>query len=96
MKTGKYSYREASNKIFTAAKKFDQEIADIGEELIKEAGGQGIATIGHRNPTLQQGSAQQYYIVKFNNDPATNTIMISQLTMKAPNGLKFFLGVGYL
>lgn len=86
MKTGKYSYKEASMKIFTAAKKFDQEIADIGEELIREAGGQGIAIIYHRNPTLMQGSAQLGYIIKFSDIPGLNTLQVSQLTMKAPNG----------
>ena len=86
MKTNKYSYKEASNKIFKAVKCYDAEIAAIGEELIKEAGGQGIPTIYHRNPSLLQGSAQLGYIIKFNDNPKLNTVMVSQLTMKSPNG----------
>lgn len=86
MKTGKYSYKEASNKIFKAVKCYDAEIAAIGEELIKETGKQGIPTIYHRNPSLLQGSAQLGYIIKFNDNPKLNTCMVSQMTMKAPNG----------
>jgi HJR/Mrr/RecB family endonuclease len=41
--------KDASAKTFRATLIFDQEIADIGEELIKEAKGKGIAVLANRN-----------------------------------------------
>ena len=87
MANGKYSYREASLKIFKAAKCFDQEIADIGEELLREAKGSEYKMILHRNPSLMSGSAQWLTISKFKSDPRDNCLGFSQLICKAPNGL---------
>jgi hypothetical protein len=44
-----YNMKDASAKTFRATLIFDQEIADIGEELIKEAKGKGIAVLANRN-----------------------------------------------
>ena len=88
MKTGKYSYKEASNKIYKAVKKYDPEIAAIGEELIAEGksrNGKGIATLSHRNPSLLASSSQLTYIVKFNKEPDIRTVAFSQLICKGPN-----------
>lgn len=85
MSSGKYSYREASLKIFKAAKCFDQEIADIGEELLREAKGSEYKMILHRNPSLMAGSAQWLTISKFKSDPRDNCASFSQLICKSPN-----------
>ena len=88
MKTGKYSYKEASNKIYKAVKKYDPEIAAIGEELIAEGksrNGKGIACLSQRNPTLLSSSAQLTYVVSFNKTPQNNVVRFSQLICKGPN-----------
>jgi len=44
-----YTQKAASAKCFKANLVFDQEIADIGDELIQESKGKGIAVLGNRN-----------------------------------------------
>lgn len=85
MATGKYSYREASNKIFKAAKCYDQDIADIGDELLREAKNGELKAIIHRNPSLLAGSAQWLTIKRFKKDPKDNCLAFSQLICKSPN-----------
>ena len=84
--TGKYSYREASNKIFKAAKLYDQEIADIGDELLRETKGGELKAVIQRNPSLLAGSAQWLTVKSFKKDPKDNCLAFSQLICKAPNG----------
>ena len=85
MQTGKYSYKEASNKIFKASKKFDQEIADIGEELLREAKNGEMKAIIHRNPSLLQASALWVTISKFKHDIKDQCTGFSQQICKGPN-----------
>ena len=44
-----YTYKKASAKLFAAVLKYDEEIAEIGRELIDEAPNKGIAVLANRN-----------------------------------------------
>jgi len=72
-----YTQKQASAKLFKANLKFDQEIADIGNELIFEAKGKGIAVMANRNPSLLQSSLALLYITKFKHDVFDSTVSIS-------------------
>lgn len=80
-----YSYKNASNILFRAVKKFNPEIYDILNELIEETPGKGIEILTQRNPSLFQGSMQKVYITKFNNNPSDVSFKISSLIAKHPN-----------
>lgn len=80
-----YSYKNASDMLFKAVKKFNPVIYDILNELIKEAPGKGIEILTQRNPSLFQGSMQKVYITKFNNNPLDVSFKISSLIVKHPN-----------
>lgn len=81
-----YPYKQASMKIFRAANKFDPEIYQILEDLIKESpNGRGIPTIVQRNPSLKTGSALKLYLTKFRDDPNNFTLGISTLVVKCEN-----------
>lgn len=81
-----HNYRDASDRIFRAAKQYDPLIDEIAKQLIKEAsGGRGIPTIAQRNPSLFQGSALLVYIVDYFKDPTLNIVAFSQGICKLPN-----------
>lgn len=81
-----FNYRDASDKIFAAAKQYDPLIDEIATQLIKETpNGKGIPTIAQRNPSLFQGSAQLCYITGFYKDPTLNVTAFSQGICKFPN-----------
>jgi len=81
-----YSYKQANKKIFKAENKFDQEIYDILDELVRETpGGRGIVSVVQRNPSLKTGSAQKVYITKFRKDVTNFTMGISILIVKNMN-----------
>lgn len=81
-----YNYKAASKKIFTAANKFDPEIYEILEELIRETpGGRGIPMILNRNPSLKAGSALLTYITRFRQDVSNFTLGVSILIVRPMN-----------
>lgn len=81
-----YPYKQASRKIFNACNRYDPEIDEILEELIKETpGGMGIPVILQRNPSLKIGSAQKVYITKFRKDVSNFTMAVSVLIVKSMN-----------
>jgi len=88
-----YTPRERSRKLALAANHYDQEVADILNELIAESpygtlrsGMKGIPIILQRNPTLDRLSAQLLYVTKFKSDNLEdNTIGLSVLVLKGPN-----------
>ena len=88
-----YTPREKSRKLAIAANHFDQEVADIFNELIEESpyctlrsGKVGIPIILQRNPTLDRLSAQLLYVTKIKMDNLEdNTIGLSVLVLKGPN-----------
>lgn len=63
-------------------------LVEIFDELIANSnGGRGPACIFGRNPTLQRGSTQMFYIGTIKKNTRDNTISMSVLCLKAPNGL---------
>lgn len=86
-----FSYKVANKLLYKTVKKYDPVIDEILNELISESvDSRGIPVIAQRNPSLLQGSAQQVFISKFKTAVYDNTISISQLVIKAPNGLLIF------
>lgn len=81
-----YTYKQTINKLYKAVKKFDPEIYEILNELIKESPHKGIAVLCQRNPSLKQGSSQLCYITEFGTNTLDMTFKISSLIIKAPNG----------
>lgn len=82
-----YTYKEINNMIFKYVKLYNPVIAEILDEIVAESpGGRGIPCTALRNPSLRQGSLQLCYIKKFKKDPTDNTVGISVLIIKAPNG----------
>tara|TARA_B100001057_G_scaffold463613_1_gene517866 strand:+ start:87353 stop:88837 length:1485 start_codon:yes stop_codon:yes gene_type:complete len=88
-----YTPRERSYKLSLAANHYDEEIAEILNELIEESpyatirsGKKGIPIVLQRNPTLDRLSAQLLYVTKFKSDNLEdNTIGLSVLVLKGPN-----------
>lgn len=87
---------EALEFIYSNVQRYDPEMDAIFKELIAEAnGGRGPACIFSRNPTLQRGSTQFFYIAKvksgemvngvFVPDVSDNTVSMSALCLRAPN-----------
>ncbi|MNE25148.1 Bifunctional DNA-directed RNA polymerase subunit beta-beta' [compost metagenome] len=61
-------------------------LVEIFDELIAQSnGGRGPACIFGRNPTLQRGSTQMFYIGTIKTNTRDNTISMSVLCLKAPN-----------
>lgn len=80
-----YTYKKAIAKLYRAVKKFDPDIYDILNELIKESPYRGIGCIIQRNPSLMQSSSQRVFITRFTPDPSNMTIGFSALIAKGPN-----------
>ena len=82
-----YSYKDASNLLYRAVKKYEPVIDECLEELVKESNDpRGIGVIIQRNPSLKIGSANRVYIEKFGKDPNEKIISFSQLTVRLGNG----------
>ncbi len=55
-------------------------------DLIQDyPGGQGMPCLFHRNPLLERGSMQNFYVTKVYKDPSIHAFGISPLALKAPN-----------
>ncbi|BBI55858.1 RNA polymerase beta subunit [Pseudomonas phage 9Ps-7B] len=79
--------REAFSFVYENVLQYNQIIADLFKELIAEAAPyKGMGCTFHRNPTLQRGSTQQFFITKVKDDINDNSISMSVLCLKAPNG----------
>lgn len=76
---------EANKLLFENTRKYHPLIDELFQELIAESPHLGMPIILQRNPTLQRGSAQLFYVTKIKTDPNINTISMSTLTLKAPN-----------
>lgn len=80
-----YSANDALHFVYSNVLRYNAELDQIFQELINESpGGSGIPVIFSRNPTLQRGSMQQFYITKVKTDPHVNTVSMSVLTLRAP------------
>jgi len=84
-----FNPRAASRQINEAVTCYDPLIDELFHELIRESrGGLGIPTLLGRNPTLQRGSIQRFYISKIKTDVTDNAIGLSVMVLKAPNADK--------
>jgi hypothetical protein len=54
-------------------------------ELIEECPHKGLPVLFNRNPSLDRGSIQEFFVTKINPDPKINAVAMSVLTLKAPN-----------
>jgi len=80
-----YTANEALNFVYSNVLRYNAELDEIFKELIAEAEGIGLPVMFSRNPTLQRGSMQQFYITKVKTDVHVNTVSMSVLTLKSPN-----------
>lgn len=55
------------------------------DELIAEAPHKGLPVLFNRNPSLDRGSIQEFFVTKINKNPKINAVAMSVLTLKAPN-----------
>ena len=82
-----YSYKEINSMMYRHIKSYNQDIAEILDELVNESSDpRGIPCLALRNPSLRQGSSQLVYISNFKKDITDYTVNISVLIIKAPNG----------
>ena len=81
-----YNYREASDKVFAASTTFNDEIYQLLKVYITNTPEGGVPCLFHRNPSLLQGSTQKLRITKIKTDTGDNTIALSTLIVKSPNG----------
>lgn len=55
------------------------------DELIAESPHKGLPVLFNRNPSLDRGSIQEFFVTKIIKDPKINAVKMSVLTLKAPN-----------
>ena len=60
-------------------------IDQLFKELIAESPHKGLPVLFNRNPSLDRGSIQEFFVTKINPDPKINAVAMSVLTLKAPN-----------
>ena len=77
---------EASDLLHRATLRYDPLIDELLQELIDESPYKGLPVLANRNPSLLIGSIQRVFITKFKKDVTDNTVSISILIIKAPNG----------
>jgi len=75
----------AMSFLYSNVLQYNERLNQIFLELIAEAKGPGPACTFHRNPTLQRGSTQQFFITLVKTDLTDNSISMSVLCLKAPN-----------
>lgn len=76
---------ESLDFLYSNVLQYNERLDLIFKELIAEAREIGPACTFHRNPTLQRGSTQQFFITKIKTDMTDNSISMSVLCLKAPN-----------
>ncbi|QBX32207.1 putative DNA-directed RNA polymerase subunit beta [Pseudomonas phage PA1C] len=77
--------RQANSFIYENVLKYNEVIDQLFKEIIAESKYKGLPCVFHRNPTLQRGSTQQFFITVIKNDIRDNSISMSVLCLKAPN-----------
>lgn len=88
-----YTARAGLDLIYRSVLCHNQVIGDIFDELIAESyyidegyvDTKGIPCSLQRNPTLQRGSTQQFFISRIKRNVRDNTISMSPLCLRAPN-----------
>lgn len=84
MKRGRTA-AEALTFVYSNVLRYSEELDGIFKELIAESPEKGIPVTLHRNPTLQRGSTQLFYITRVKPNVNDNTIGMSVIVLKAPN-----------
>jgi hypothetical protein len=84
MKRGRTA-SEALAFVYSHVLRYNEELDEIFKELIAEAPEKGIAVTLHRNPTLQRGSTQLFYVTRIKPRVSDNTIGMSVICLRAPN-----------
>jgi hypothetical protein len=77
--------QEALGFIYSNVLQYNPVLDALFKELIEEAPNKGPACTFHRNPTLQRGSTQQFFITRVKDNINDNSISMSVLVLKAPN-----------
>ena len=88
-----YTAKEGISMIYGSVLRYNALIDEILNELIAEApmidpeftDKHGIPVSLQRNPTLQRGSTQNFYISKVKTKTSNNTISMSPICLRAPN-----------
>lgn len=76
---------EALSFVYSNVLRYNEELDGIFKELIAESPDKGIPVTFHRNPTLQRGSTQQFFITIVKPNVNDNTISMSAQCLRAPN-----------
>lgn len=84
-KKHRMSTRTAISFIYENVLQYNVILDELFKELIAESKYKGIACSLHRNPTLQRGSTQQFFITRIKSDLRDNSISLSVLVLKSPN-----------
>lgn len=77
--------RKAQSFIYEHVLQYNPILDELFKELIAESKYKGMCCTFHRNPTLQRGSTQQFFITQVKNDLRDNSISMSVLCLKSPN-----------
>lgn len=88
-----YTVREGMDVIYQSVLCYNELVDEILHELINESplideeftDKRGIAVSLQRNPTLQRGSTQQFFITRVKTKTRNNTISMSPICLRAPN-----------
>jgi hypothetical protein len=80
-----FTTADAMRYIYAHVMTYDELLNQIFLELIAESKYRGIAVVFHRNPTLQRGSTQRFFVTRVKTDLTDNSISMSVLVLKAPN-----------
>lgn len=81
----RWTSRKCTQHIYEHTLQYCPILNECFLELIAESNYKGIGVTFHRNPTLQRGSTQRFFITKVKTDLRDNSISMSVLCLKAPN-----------
>lgn len=84
-KWGNMTTKDAISFVYDNVLQYNDMLNEIFKELIRESKYSGIGATFHRNPTLQRGSTQQFFITLIKPNINDNSISLSVLVLKAPN-----------
>lgn len=80
-----YSANEMIGLLRAHTHVYHPTIAEIFRKMIDESPYMGLPVLLNRNPTLDRGSIQRFFITKIFDDPSINAIAMSVLCLVAPN-----------
>jgi hypothetical protein len=80
-----FTPNEAIGLIESHTLRYHPVLHSLFNELIEESPHKGLPVLFNRNPSLDRGSIQEFFITKVIEDPEINAIAMSVLCLKAPN-----------